>query len=119
LRPEIYTESVDGEALLWAAERLQKSGYSKAVNGKVILFSDGCPMDRASIQANGEDFLRDHLIDVLTWYEQQANLELWACGIGSEMRPFFKHRLSWDPLTDETSDGLKNWATEFKKNIGR
>ena len=119
LRPEIYTESIDGEALLWAAERLQKSGYSKAMNGKVILFSDGCPMDRASIQANSEDFLRDHLIDVLAWYEQQANLEIWACGVGAEMRPFFKHRLSWDPRPDETIDTLKNWATEFKRNIGR
>jgi len=119
LRPEIYTESIDGEALLWAAERLQKSGYSKAMNGKVILFSDGCPMDRATIQANGEDFLRDHLINVLAWYEQQANLELWACGIGAEMRPFFRYRLSWDPRPDQTIDTLKNWATEFKKNIGR
>ena len=119
LRPEIYTESVDGEALLWAAERLQKSSCGKPKNNKVILFSDGCPMDRATIQANGEDFLRDHLIDVLAWYEQQANLELWACGIGAEMRPFFKRRLSWDSRPDQTSDTLKNWATEFKKNIGR
>jgi len=119
LRPEIYTESVDGEALLWAAERLQKSSCGKPTNNKVILFSDGCPMDRATIQANGEDFLRDHLINVLAWYEQQANLELWACGIGAEMRPFFRYQLSWDPRPDQTIDTLKNWATEFKKNIGR
>ncbi len=114
LRPEIYTESVDGEALLWAVERLQKTDRNKHSNKTLILFSDGCPMDRATIEANGEEFLKDHLLQAISWCEQQPHLQLWGCGIGSELRPAFQHRLSWDEDPSNVASTLKNWAGEFK-----
>jgi cobaltochelatase CobT len=113
LRPEIYAESVDGEALIWAAERLKNSSSSFA-NKTLILFSDGCPMDRATIEANGEEFLKEHLLQAISWCEQQPHLHLWGCGIGSELRPAFQHRLSWDEEPDNVASTLKNWASEFK-----
>ena len=114
LRPEIYTESIDGEALIWAAERLQNSGNSRKINKTLILFSDGCPMDRATIEANGEEFLKNHLLQAIAWCEQQPHLQLWGCGIGSELRPAFQHRLSWDEDPNNIASTLKNWAIEFK-----
>ena len=113
LRPEIYAESVDGEALIWAAERLQNTG-SSFTNKSLILFSDGCPMDRATIEANGEEFLKEHLLQAIAWCEQQPHLQLWGCGIGSELRPAFQHRLSWDEDPNNIASTLKNWASEFK-----
>lgn len=83
LRTEIYAESVDGEALIWATERLQNSSNNRHDNNTLILFSDGCPMDRATIEANGEEFLKNHLLQANAWCEQQPNLQLWVCGIGS------------------------------------
>jgi cobaltochelatase CobT len=112
LRPEIYAESIDGEALLWAAQRLLN--HNRNIHNKLILFSDGCPMDRATIEANGEDFLKYHLLQAISWCEKQANLELWGCGIGEELRSFFPNRLSWDHETDLTTDCLVNWAKELK-----
>jgi len=114
LRPEIYAESIDGEALIWAAERLQKSGNSTHINKKLILFSDGCPMDRATIEANGEEFLKDHLLKAIAWCEQQPNLQLWGCGIGEELRPLFANRLSWDQEIENLSKNLMDWAKELK-----
>jgi cobaltochelatase CobT len=114
LRPEIYAESVDGEALIWATERLKNSGANQHINKTLILFSDGCPMDRATIEANGEEFLKDHLLKAIAWCEQQPNLQLWGCGIGSELRPAFQNRLSWDEDPDNVASTLKNWASEIK-----
>lgn len=114
LRPEIYAESVDGEALIWATERLQKRNNGRHTKNVLILFSDGCPMDRATIEANGEEFLKNHLLQAIAWCEQQPNLQLWGCGIGEELRAYFSHRLSWDQESDLTSDYLMNWAKELK-----
>jgi cobaltochelatase CobT len=114
LRPEIYAESIDGEALLWAAQRLQKEITSHVINKKLILFSDGCPMDRATIEANGEYFLKNHLLQAIEWCKQQHHFELWGCGIGAELRPFFPNRLSWDQEKEDPSESLINWAKELK-----
>ncbi|QWE04949.1 hypothetical protein [Polynucleobacter sp. JS-JIR-II-50] len=114
LRPEIYCESVDGEALIWAVERLQHSSSSRHSTKTLVLFSDGCPMDRATIEANGEEFLKEHLLQAISWCEQQPHIQLWGCGIGSELRSAFQHRLSWDEDPDNVASTLKNWASEFK-----
>lgn len=114
LRPEIYAESVDGEAVLWAAQRLQKEGGRNDLHKKLILFSDGCPMDRATIEANGEHFLKNHLLQAIEWCKQQNHFELWGCGIGDELRPFFPNRLSWDLDTEDLIECLINWCKELK-----
>lgn len=114
LRPEIYAESIDGEALIWAAERLQKTNNSHQTKNLLILFSDGCPMDRATIEANGEHFLKNHLIHAIEWCEKHANLDLWGCGIGEELRPYFANRLSWETEGDLAAKCLMNWAKELK-----
>ena len=114
LRPEIYAESIDGEALLWAAQRLQEEAASHSHNKKLILFSDGCPMDRATIEANGEYFLKNHLLQSIEWCEQQNQFELWGCGIGEELRPFFPNRLSWDQEKENPSESLIHWGKELQ-----
>ena len=114
LRPEIYAESIDGEALIWAAQRLLGKNQNKEANRTLILFSDGCPMDRATIEANGEEFLKNHLLQAISWCQQQPHLQLWGCGIGSELRPAFEHRLSWDEEPNNIASTLKNWSSEFK-----
>lgn len=117
LRPEIYAESIDGEAVLWAAERLLKSDPAKQFNKKLILFSDGCPMDRATIEANGEEFLKNHLLQAISWCELQPKLEMWGCGIGPELRSVFQNQLSWDQEPNNISKTLQNWAEEFKSSL--
>ena len=71
-------------------------------------------MDRATIEANGEHFLKSHLLQAIAWCEQQHHFELWGCGIGEELRAFFPHRLSWDQESENPSESLMNWAKELK-----
>jgi cobaltochelatase CobT len=71
-------------------------------------------MDRATIEANGEHFLKNHLIHAIEWCEKHANLDLWGCGIGEELRPYFANRLSWDAEGDLAAKCLMNWAKELK-----
>jgi cobaltochelatase CobT len=71
-------------------------------------------MDRATIEANGEEFLKNHLLQAIAWCEQQPNLQLWGCGIGEELRSYFPNRLSWDHEIHNLSENLMNWAKELK-----
>ena len=125
LKPDIYKESLDGEALLWAAKRsLSYKPQSNAsniasdeVNHNIILLSDGCPMDRATQQANeDEDYLMDHLKLALKWTEKQPTLRVWGCGIGQEMRGFFMRQLSWSE-SETPVKLIASWAKELQKQL--
>jgi len=52
-------ENVDGEALLWAAERARALG-----GGTILHVTDGTPMDQSTLAANPHDYLERHLDQV-------------------------------------------------------
>ena len=120
LKPDIYRESLDGEALQWAISRSnqesskQMATSSEPIQQNIVLLSDGCPMDRATQQANDENYLIDHLKLVLKWSECQANTRIWGCGVGQEMRGFFRRKLSWNK-DDSVVQSILAWADEFKR----
>ncbi len=125
LKPDIYKESLDGEALLWAAKRslsfetqsIASNATPGEVNHNIILLSDGCPMDRATQQANeDEDYLIDHLKLAIKWAEKQPRLRVWGCGIGQEMRSFFARQLSWSE-SDTPTKLIASWARELQKQL--
>jgi cobaltochelatase CobT len=76
-------------------------------------------MDRATIEANGEEFLKEHLLQAISWCGQQPHLNLWGCGIGEELRPFFPNRLSWNHEIENISENLADWAKELKNTKAR
>ncbi len=126
LKPDIYRESLDGEALLWATQRINQATQSSP-DKKIILLSDGCPMDRATLQANGETFLLNHLLNVLAW-TKHTDIQVWGCGIGEEMRSAFKRRLSWELHVSKGSPppsaalvvaAISNWAQELADQANR
>ncbi len=59
LRPDILHENIDGEALEWAASRLEGGEWQRRV---VCLISDGAPVDDSTLLANeDQDLLTRHL----------------------------------------------------------
>jgi cobaltochelatase CobT len=62
LDPQLLKENVDGEALLWAADRQDQHSRKHKV---IVLISDGAPVDDSTLHENGPTYLMDHLQHVV------------------------------------------------------
>ena len=86
LRPDLFREGVDGEALAWAATRLRRRDESRKL---LIVVSDGCPMEGATQQANDAQYLDHHLQQVAAEIESAGDIELAAVGVGLDLSPYY------------------------------
>jgi cobaltochelatase CobT len=91
LREEMLKENIDGEALLWAHERLLARNEQRRI---LIVISDGVPLDEATLSANPGSFLDQHLRRVVEWIEMQSPVELVAIGIGHDVTDFYKRAVA-------------------------
>lgn len=88
LRPDLFREGVDGEALAWAVKRLRARGEARKL---LVAISDGCPMDGATELANDAHYLDHHLQQVAGEIESQGDVELAAIGVGLDLSPYYGH----------------------------
>lgn len=93
LKSDLFREGIDGEALLWARQRLLQRDARRRI---LIVISDGCPMDSATHQANQQDILDLHLKQVTRQFEQEHSIELYALGVGLDLSPYYRHSLELD-----------------------
>ena len=91
LKADLFREGVDGEALLWAAKRMQARPEQRRI---LIVLSDGCPMESATHQTNTNNYLDNHLRQVATMLENSADIELYALGFGLDLSPYYRHSLA-------------------------
>ena len=83
-------ENIDGEALHWAATRLSRRPEPHKV---LIVLSDGAPYDKATVQANGRQFLDRHLRSGIAEI-QSSPIHLAAIGTGQDVARFYQHVLT-------------------------
>jgi cobaltochelatase CobT len=93
LKPSLFREGVDGEALLWAARRLSSSSASRRL---MFVISDGCPMDGATQRSNPPDYLDHHLQQVAALIESRGEIELYALGVGLDLSNYYSNSLALD-----------------------
>ncbi|WP_421870386.1 cobaltochelatase CobT-related protein [Motiliproteus sp.] len=93
LKPTLFREGVDGEAVQWAAGRLQASRANRKI---LIVISDGCPMDSMTAQHNPADYLDHHLQLVAANIEQTSDIELMALGVGLDLSRYYRRTLEMD-----------------------
>lgn len=93
LKSDLFRESVDSEALLWARQRLLNCHARRRI---LIIISDGCPMDSATHQSNANDILDLHLKQVARQIEQQPEVELYALGVGLDLSNYYRNSLELD-----------------------
>lgn len=86
LNPDILKDNVDGEALLWAHERLIARPESRRI---LLVISDGAPLDESTGAANDPGYLDRHLRDVIAWIERSSPVELHAIGIGHDVTDYY------------------------------
>ena len=84
-------ENIDGEALLWAHERLCRRPEQRRI---LIVISDGAPVDDSTLSTNPSSYLDRHLREVINSIENQRRIELLAIGIGHDVTRYYKRAVT-------------------------
>jgi cobaltochelatase CobT len=86
MREGLLKENIDGEALLWAHNRLIARPEERRI---LMVISDGAPVDDSTASANGGSYLERHLRQVIDWIEKKSTVELIAIGIGHDVTRYY------------------------------
>ena len=99
MREELLKENVDGEAVMWAAERLRRRPEKRKV---LLVVSDGAPVDDATLAANNGDILHRHLKEVIAAIRHTSDIRLGTIGLGHDVSMYYSEGIvitSTDELT--------------------
>lgn len=91
LREGLLKENIDGEALLWAHERLLGRMEERRV---IMVISDGAPVDDSTLSVNPRNYLERHLRSVIQWIETMSPVQLLAIGIGHDVTRYYEHAVT-------------------------
>jgi cobaltochelatase CobT len=91
LREGILKENIDGEALLWAHERLLARTEQRRI---LMIISDGAPVDDSTLSVNPGNYLEKHLREVIDWIETRSPVELLAIGIGHDVTRYYRRAVT-------------------------
>ena len=112
LREGLLKENVDGEALAWSHERLLKRPEERKI---LIVISDGAPVDDSTLSTNREDYLDNHLRQIILEIEKDSPIELQAIGIGHDVTKYYKNALTIN-RAEELGEVLLNELTKLFKD---
>ena len=91
LKDGILKENIDGEALLWACDRLMARLEQRRI---LMVISDGAPVDDSTLSINNGNYLDQHLREVIARIENQLPIELVAIGIGHDVARYYKRAVT-------------------------
>ena len=86
LKEGLLKENIDGEAILWAYNRLKKRNEERKV---LMVISDGAPVDDSTLSINSGDFLEKHLKKIVKYIEDKTETEILAIGIGHDVSRYY------------------------------
>lgn len=91
LREGLLKENIDGEAVLWAHQRLLARPEQRRI---LLVISDGAPVDDSTLSANPGNYLEQHLRSVIEWIETRSQVELLAIGIGHDVTRYYRRAVT-------------------------
>jgi len=91
MREGLLKENIDGEALLWAHNRLMARPEQRRI---MMVISDGAPVDDSTLSVNNGHYLERHLREVIAELETQSPVELLAIGIGHDVTRWYKRAVT-------------------------
>jgi len=86
LKEGLLKENIDGEAILWAYNRLKKRKEERKI---LMVISDGAPVDDSTLSVNSGDFLEKHLKKIVKSIETKSDTEILAIGIGHDVSRYY------------------------------
>src|SRR5690606_31065468 len=91
MREGLLKENIDGEALLWAHNRLIARPEERRI---LMVISDGAPVDDSTLSVNHGAYLENHLRRVIEWIENRSPVQLVAIGIGHDVTRYYKRAVT-------------------------
>ena len=91
MREELLKENIDGEALIWAHNRLVTRTEERKV---LMVISDGLPVDNSTLLVNPSSYLEQHLKYAIDVIESQSEVELIAIGIGHDVTHHYRRAVT-------------------------
>lgn len=91
MREGLLKENIDGEALLWAHDRLLGRSEQRKI---LMVISDGAPVDDSTLNVNVGNYLERHLRHVISEIETKSPIELIAIGIGHDVTRYYKRAVT-------------------------
>jgi len=91
MREGLLKENIDGEALMWARQRLAARPEERRI---LMVISDGAPVDDSTQSANAALYLDKHLRQVIAEIEGEGAIELLAIGIGHDVTRWYKRAVT-------------------------
>jgi cobaltochelatase CobT len=91
LREGLLKENIDGEALLWAHDRLLARNEMRKI---LMVISDGAPVDDSTLSVNPGNYLDRHLRQVIERIENFSPVELVAIGIGHDVTRYYRRAVT-------------------------
>ena len=91
MREGLLKENIDGEALIWAHQRLLGRPEARRI---LMVISDGAPVDDSTLSVNSGHYLERHLREVIAEIEAASPVELIAVGIGHDVTRYYRRAVT-------------------------
>jgi cobaltochelatase CobT len=91
MREGLLKENIDGEALMWAHQRLLGRPEARKI---LMVISDGAPVDDSTLSVNSGHYLERHLRTVIGEIEEASPVELIAIGIGHDVTRYYRRAVT-------------------------
>jgi len=91
LKEGLLKENIDGEALLWAYQRLSRRREERKI---LMVISDGAPVDDSTLSSNRSGYLEQDLHQVIRGIEERGNVEVTAIGIGHDVGKYYQRAVT-------------------------
>jgi cobaltochelatase CobT len=91
MREGLLKENIDGEALIWAHNRLLARPEQRRI---LMVISDGAPVDDSTLSVNAGNYLERHLRSVIELIETRSPVELIAIGIGHDVTRYYRRAVT-------------------------
>ena len=109
LKEGLLKENIDGEALVWAYNRLAKRPEARKI---LMVISDGAPVDDSTLSVNPSNVLELDLRNVIAWIQTRSKIELTAIGIGHDVNRYYERAITIADA-DELAEALMGQLSEL------